>query len=207
MALLPLSSIYRVFASTWTQGQWPQWLCTAVHFLNVVKPVDYVMDINHCDPGPKYTHEHSHWGLWSWITYGHLLGLVALGTYSDRRQPWAAAHKGATGPSLAMQTVASKVRYVRTQWCWNTLANNTADIYMHLLNNTKTTTCASDINLQKMGKNMTWIYYALMIAAQQNIAQASEPDLWDILYHWMSLWTTFIGYRIWIYTDNRIGDE
>ena len=59
-----------------------------------------------------------------------------------------------------------------------------------------------------MGKNMTWIYYALMIAAQQNIAQASEPDLWDILYHWMSLWTTFIGYRIWIYTDNTywIGD-
>ena len=61
-----------------------------------------------------------------------------------------------------------------------------------------------------MGKNMTWIYYALMIAAQQNIAQqASEPDLWDILYHCMSLWTTFIGYRIWIYTDNTdwIGDE
>ena len=52
MALLPLSRIYRVFASTWTQGQWPQWLCTAVHFLNVVKPVDYVMDINHCDPWP-----------------------------------------------------------------------------------------------------------------------------------------------------------
>ena len=83
-------------------------------------------------PGSKYTHVHSHWGLWSWITYGHLLGLMALGTYSDRRQPWAAAHTGATGPSLAMQTVASKVRYVRTQWCWNTLANNTADIYMNL---------------------------------------------------------------------------
>ena len=68
----------------------------------------------------------------------------------------------------------------------------------------------NDINLLKMGKCMAWIHYDLMIEAQQNKVQKPNlHDLWDILYHWMSLWTRHTGKRILICPGNTewLGDK
>ena len=65
------------------------------------------MDICHRGSSPKYTHEHSHLGLWPYVSHGHLLRPVSLATHLDHRQPWGPAHIGARGPSSVMQTVVS----------------------------------------------------------------------------------------------------
>ena len=75
--------------------------------LRVRESDDCIMDICHRGSSPKYTHEHSHWGLWPYVSHGHLLRPVSLATHLYHRQPWGPAHIGARIPSSVMQTVVS----------------------------------------------------------------------------------------------------